>query len=107
MDADAGAGGRRILAEPWLRLLGRMMAAIGLGLDEVIRLGIATGPGGDAVRAQIAAHSAPAMLLFGDGPSKLLLGKPVAQARGQVHQIVLGGVERSADRKSTRLNSSH
>src|SRR3546814_18565335 len=88
-------------------LLGRMMAAIGLNLDELLRLGLPGGVEPDAAGPPpVAIPSARALLLLGDGPSKALLGKAAGQARGTVHQVELGGRPLS-DRKSTRLNSSH
>ncbi len=96
LDADPRAGARQILPTVDGKLLERMIAAIGLKLDEVIRLGFAVGSTGQAMREQAAAHPAEVLLLMGDGPSKALLGKPAAQVRGEAHRIDLGGREVTA-----------
>src|SRR3546814_18936699 len=68
-----------------------MMAAIGLNLDELLRLGLPGGVEPDAAGPPpVAIPSARAPLLLGDGPSKALLGKAAGKARGTVHQVELG-----------------
>ena len=92
LTADPRAGEGRILGDSEALLLGRMMAAIGLNLDELLRLGLPGGVEPDAAGPPpVSIPSARALLLLGDGPSKALLGKAAGQARGTVHQIELGG----------------
>src|SRR3546814_9359834 len=87
LTADPRAGESRILGDSEALLLGRMMAAIGLNLDELLRLGLPGGVEPDAAGPPpVAIPSARALLLLGDGPSKALLGKAAGQARGTVHQ---------------------
>src|SRR3546814_4167415 len=85
---------RRVLCRA---LLGRMRAAFGLNLGELLRLGLPGGVEPDAAGPPpVAIPSARALLLLGDGPSKALLGKAAGQARGTVHQVELGGRPLSA-----------
>src|SRR3546814_15077029 len=92
LTADPRAGESRILGDSEALLLGRMMAAIGLNLDELLRLGLPGGVEPDAAGPPpVAIPSSRALLLLGDGPSKALPGQPAGQARGTVPQVQLGG----------------
>jgi DNA polymerase len=91
--------GQPIGGEAW-DLAKRMLAAIGIAADQAYCASLSPiyAPGtrfGDAHRedhAEIArGHVRLAkprrLLLLGDGPARALLGKPVAQARGQIHKV--------------------
>jgi len=93
------SAGQPIGGEAW-ELAKRMLAAIGIAPDEAYCASLSPiyAPGtrlGDTHRedhAEIARdHVRVAkpqrLLLFGDGPSRALLGKPIAQARGHVHKV--------------------
>ena len=82
MEADARAASGRILIDQEQLLLKRMLAAIGIDVEQTARLG----QRGGAAPA-LAATGARAVLLLGDRPSRDLLGKPAAAARGQLHQL--------------------
>lgn len=89
LDCDPRAGRGRILSDDESRLLERMMAAIGLDLQKLIRFGL-TG----ALPSQHDMLAAPrrALLLLGNGPSQALVRKPLAQARGTAHMIEPGNI---------------
>lgn len=72
------------------RLFSKMMAAIGLSLDQVIRIGLPSTLSPASAREQLAACPGESMLLLGDGPCKTLLGAPAGQARGRVHEFQAG-----------------
>ena len=82
MEADARAASGRILIDQEQLLLKRMLAAIGIDVEQTARLGQR---GGTA--PSLAATGARAVLLLGDRPSRDLIGKPAAAARGQLHQL--------------------
>lgn len=97
--AEDVAEGQPIGGEAWA-LTVRMLSAIGLGPDQayVAALTCFSSAGTrfaqhetDACRetmlAQIALAAPKRLLLFGDAPAKLLLGQPMANARGKVHKI--------------------
>lgn len=84
---------------PAAELMQRMLAAIGLADSAyVANLSCFHSPGvrastkqleqcAETARRHIALANPKRLLLFGDGPSQALLGKPVLQARGHVHKI--------------------
>ena len=89
---DAGFDGHEInmLPDTESRLFSKMMAAIGLSLDQVIRIGLPSALSPASAREQMEAFPGESMLLLGDGPCKALLGAPAGQARGRVHEFQLG-----------------
>jgi DNA polymerase len=93
------ASGQPIGGEAW-QLAVKMLAAIGVTPDEAYSASLSCihSPGSrmsEKDRAECAAiarrHIALAkpkrVILFGDGPSKALLGEPLVRARGRVHRI--------------------
>lgn len=93
------AAGQPIGADAW-ELAKRMLAAIGIkpeeaysaSLSPIYAPGARPGPNDREAFARIARRhiglAAPKrLLLFGDGPSQALLGKPLVHARGHVHKI--------------------
>ena len=93
------AAGRPIGGDAW-ELAKRMLAAIGIkpeeaysaSLSPIYAPGARPGPNDREAFARIARRhiglAAPKrLLLFGDGPSQALLGKPLVHARGHVHKI--------------------
>jgi DNA polymerase len=95
---DATAG-QPIGGEAWT-LAVRMLRAIGIAADEAYSaslswfhaLGAQTSDQqraelGDLARRHIRLAEPQRLILFGDGPCRALLGKPLAQARGHVHKI--------------------
>jgi len=93
------ASGQPIGGEAWV-LAQRMLAAIGLKPEQayVASLSPIHTPGArlagreredyaEIARRHVRLAKPQRLLLFGDGPSLALLGKPVAQARGHVHKI--------------------
>lgn len=93
-DGDLPIGG-----EAW-ELAARMLAAIGIKAQDayVASLSCMTAPGArldpdetarcaDIARRHIALAAPKRLVLFGDGPSKALLGAPTAKARGKIHNI--------------------
>jgi DNA polymerase len=93
------ASGQPIGGEAW-QLAMKMLAAIGVTPDEAYSASLSCihSPGSrmsEKDRAECAAiarrHIALAkpkrVILFGDGPSKALLGEPLVRARGRVHRI--------------------
>jgi len=100
--AEDVAEGQPIGGSGWA-LATRMLAAIGVAPDAayVTALTCFSSDGTrfttadteacrDTVLAQIAMAAPRRLLLLGDAPARLLLGLPLAQARGRVHRI--GGV---------------
>ena len=83
-DCDPRAGRGRILSDDESRLLERMMAAIGLDLQKLIRFGLT---GALPTEHDMMAAPRRAILLLGNGPSQALVRKPLAQARGVTHMI--------------------
>ncbi len=92
-------GDRPIGGEAWA-LTVRMLAAIGLAPDAAYSASLAcfAAPGAKLTPGEVAAcadiarrHVALArpkrLLLFGDGPTRALLGETLLQARGRVHKI--------------------
>lgn len=97
--SDDVAAGRPIAGEAWA-LTERMLAAIGIDAGEayVAPLACFPSPGArlsagelDACASLARRHVVLAkpnrLLLFGDGPARALLGKPLLQARGHLHKI--------------------
>ena len=91
--------GQPIGGEAWA-LTVRMLAAIGIAADGayVASLSCVHVPGtrlspqeldecAALARRHIALAKPKRLLLFGDGPARALLGKPLATARGHVHKI--------------------
>ena len=96
---EEAAAGQPIGGEAW-ELTRRMLAAIGFSPDEayVANLTCFYSPGaklsaeqlsacGDAARRHVALARPKRLLLFGDAPARALLGKPLIEARGHVHQV--------------------
>lgn len=80
-----------IITGPEAILLQRMMAAIGIQPEQVIRVGLTAASLASSLHTQNMLAGAKACLVLGDGPSKTILGKAAGQMRGQVHQIDIGG----------------
>lgn len=91
--------GKPIGGEAW-SLATRMLRAVGLGPDQayIAALTCFSGTGTrftaadsdacrDTVLAQIALAAPKRLLLLGDQPAKLLLGQPMASARGKLHRV--------------------
>lgn len=91
--------GQPIGGEAWV-LAQRMLAAIGLTAEQAYCASLSpihapgTRLGGqeredfaEIARRHIRLAAPKRLLLFGDGPSLALLGKPIAQARGHVHKV--------------------
>lgn len=101
-DAPAGedaAAGQPIAGTAW-ELMENMLGAIGLAADEAYAANISCfhAPGqrmsaeeleacGAIARRHVALAKPERLLLLGDGPSRALLGKPLAAARGHVHKV--------------------
>ena len=96
---EDAAEGRPIGGEAW-DLTVKMMTAIGIGLDEayVASLGCFHVPGGkpssddlkacgEIARNHLRLAKPERLILFGDAPSKALLGEPLARARGRIHRV--------------------
>ena len=96
---DEAAAGRPIGGEAW-ELAQRMLAAIGLSPDQAYFANLTCfySPGaklsaeqlgdcGDAARRHVTLAAPKRLLLFGDAPSRALLGKPLFDARGHVHLV--------------------
>jgi uracil-DNA glycosylase len=95
---DAAEG--KPLGGPAALLAERMLRAVGLAPDQayVAALTCFSGTGTrfsnadsaacrDTILAQIALAAPKRLLLLGDQPAKLLLGQPMATARGKLHRI--------------------
>jgi uracil-DNA glycosylase len=93
------ASGQPIGGDAWV-LAQRMLAAIGLAPDQAYCASLSPihTPGArlsgrdredyaEIARRHVRLAKPQRLLLFGDGPSFALLGKPVAQARGHIHKI--------------------
>jgi len=93
------ASGQPIGGEAWQLTL-KMLAAIGVSADEAYSASLSCihSPGArmsdkdraecaDIARRHIALAKPKRLILFGDGPSKALLGEPLTRARGRVHRI--------------------
>ena len=96
---EDAAAGRPIAGEAWA-LMERMLAAIGMNAYEAYSASLSCfhAPGARLGEQDLAAcatiarrHVALArpkrLLLLGDAPSRALLGKPLAEARGHVHKV--------------------
>lgn len=96
---DEAASGRPVGGEAW-ELTQRMLAAIGFSPEQAYLANLTCfySPGaklspeqladcGDAARRHIALAKPKRLLLFGDAPARALLGKPLMDARGHVHQV--------------------
>jgi DNA polymerase len=93
------ATGHPIGGDAWQLAL-KMLAAIGIGADEAYSASLSCihSPGArmsakdraecaEIARRHISLAKPKRLILFGDGPSKALLGEPLARARGRVHRI--------------------
>jgi DNA polymerase len=96
---EDAADGRPIGGEAWA-LTGKMLTAIGMSADDVYSASLACfhAPGAKIGRAELDQCAAIArdhvrlakpqrLILFGDAPSRALLGEPLARARGRVHKV--------------------
>ncbi len=96
---EDAADGKPIGGEAWA-LASRMMTAIGITPDDayVAALTCFHSPGARIAGKELGASAAIArdhiraakperLILFGDAPSRALLGEPLARARGRVHRI--------------------
>jgi DNA polymerase len=93
------ASGQPIGGDAWQLAL-KMLGAIGISADEAYSASLSCihSPGArmsdkdraecaDIARRHIALAKPKRLILFGDGPSKALLGEPLTRARGRVHRI--------------------
>jgi uracil-DNA glycosylase len=93
------ASGQPIGGHAWA-LAGKMLAAIGIRADQAYSASLSCihAPGArlseadraacaEIARKHIALARPERLLLFGDGPSRALLGQPLVAARGHVHKI--------------------
>jgi DNA polymerase len=93
------SAGQPIGGDAWV-LAQRMLAAIGLTAEQAYCASLSpihapgTRLGGqerddfaEIARKHVRLAAPKRLLLFGDGPSLALLGKPIAQARGHVHKV--------------------
>lgn len=100
MPSPEDVAGDAPIAGPAWDLTQRMLAAIGFSAEQayVANLSCIYSPGArlsakeleacaSIVRRQISLARPKRLLLFGDGPCKALLDKPVAAARGHVHKV--------------------
>lgn len=96
---EEAAAGSPIGGEAW-ELAQRMLAAIALKPEQAYLANLTCfySPGaklspeqlsacGDAARRHVALAAPKRLLLFGDAPARALLGKPLLEARGHVHQV--------------------
>jgi len=96
---EDAAAGQPIGGEAW-ELTKRMLGAIGISPDEAYSASLTCfqTPGArlspqdreacaEIAREHIRLARPKRVLLFGEGPSQALLGKPLLQARGHVHKI--------------------
>jgi uracil-DNA glycosylase len=96
---EDAAAGQPIGGDAW-KLTERMLAAIGLKPDEAYSASLSCfhSPGArmspadreacaEIARKHIALAKPKRLLLFGEGPSQALLGKPLPLARGHVHKV--------------------
>jgi uracil-DNA glycosylase family 4 len=102
IDAPAledAAAGQPIGGEPW-KLVQRMLAAIGIATEAAYSASLSCfhTPGARMsptereacvaiARRHIALAKPKRLLLFGEGPSQALLGKPLPQARGHAYKV--------------------
>ena len=93
------ANGQPIGGDPWA-LAQRMLAAIGVAADDAYSASLSCfhAPGvrmseldrqacAEIARRHIRLAAPRRLLLFGDGPSQALLGKPLVEARNHVHKV--------------------
>lgn len=93
------AAGQPIGGEAWA-LAQRMLAAIGIAPEHAYSASLSPihAPGvrltdrdredyAEIARRHIRLVAPKRLLLFGDGPSRALLGRPLVQARGHIHKI--------------------
>jgi DNA polymerase len=96
---EDAAEGRPIGGEAWA-LTVKMLAAIGIKPEEAYHASLACfhAPGARIGREELEACAGIArdhvrlarperLILFGDAPSRALLGEPLAKARGRVHKV--------------------
>jgi len=93
------AAGKPIGGDAW-ELATRMLSAIGIDAAEAYSASLSPihAPGArlspndregyaEIARRHIGLARPKRLILFGDGPSQALLGKPLAQARGHIHKV--------------------
>lgn len=93
------AAGQPIGGDAWV-LTERMLRAIGLSVEEAYSASLSPihTPGfrlgdrdradyGEIARRHVRLVAPKRLLLFGEGPSQALLGKPLIEARGHVHKV--------------------
>lgn len=96
---EDAAEGRPIGGEAWA-LTVRMLAAMGIAPDQAYHASLSCfhAPGARIGKDELEACAAIArdhirlarpqrLILFGDAPSRALLGEPMAKARGRVHKV--------------------
>lgn len=96
---EDAAEGRPIGGEAWA-LTVRMLAAIGIAADQAYHASLSCfhAPGARIGKDELEACAAIArdhirlarpqrLILFGDAPSRALLGEPMAKTRGRVHKV--------------------
>jgi DNA polymerase len=96
---EDAAEGRPIGGEAWA-LAVKMLAAIGITPDEAYHASLSCfhAPGARIAKDELEACAAVArdhvrlarperLILFGDAPSRALLGEPLARARGRIHKV--------------------
>ncbi len=96
---EEAAAGQPIAGEAWV-LATRMLAAIGFTVEQayVASLSCFHAPGarlareelercGEIAREQLRLARPERLMLFGDAPSRALLGQPLSEARGKIHRV--------------------
>ena len=96
---EEAAAGQPIAGEAWV-LATRMLAAIGFTVEQayVASLSCFHAPGarlardeleqcGEIARDQLRLARPERLVLFGDAPSRALLGQPLSEARGKIHRV--------------------
>lgn len=92
------AGGQPIGGEAW-KLAEKMLVAIGIASDQAYSASLSCIPAPGSLRPEdraacaeiarkhIALAKPKRLILFGDGPCRALLDKPLASARGHAHKV--------------------
>lgn len=96
---EDAAEGRPVGGEAWV-LAVRMLAAIGIAQEDAYHASLSCfhAPGARIGKDELEACAAIArdhirfarperLILFGDAPSRALLGEPMAKARGRIHKV--------------------
>ena len=96
---EEAAAGQPIAGEAWV-LATRMLAAIGFTVEQayVASLSCFHAPGarlareelercGEIAREQLRLARPGRLMLFGDAPSRALLGQPLSETRGKIHRV--------------------